>query len=174
MDGKERLNTLEVALNNEMREREFYLKNAERTKNPLGKTMFEQIAADELEHYSRLKELHKTWEKQEKWPESVPLTVNNTDIKNVLLNTIKNIDKTAKADAGDLDAIKVAVDFEEKGTKFYKELRDASTNAQEKAFFDLLSMIEYEHFMSLRDTEEYLTSPDTWFIKAEHHSMDGG
>jgi hypothetical protein len=27
--------------------------------------------------------------------------------------------------------------------------------------------------MSLRDTEEYLTSPDTWFIKAEHHSMDG-
>jgi rubrerythrin len=160
MDDKERLNALEVALNNETREREFYLKNAERTKNPLGKTMFKQIAADELEHYERLKE-------------SIPLTVNNTDIKNVLLNTIKNIDKTAKADAGDLDAIKVAVDFEEKGTKFYKELRDASTDKQEKEFFNLLSMIEYEHFLSLRDTEEYLTSPDTWFIKAEHHSMDG-
>jgi rubrerythrin len=174
MDDKERLNALEVALNNETREREFYLKNAERTKNPLGKTMFKQIAADELEHYERLKELHKKWEKQEKWPESVPLTINKTDIKNILLNTIKNVDKTAKADAGDLDAIKIAVDFEEKGTKFYKELRDASTDKQEKAFFDLLSMIEYEHFMSLRDTEEYLTSPDTWFIKAEHHSMDGG
>ena len=51
MDDKERLNALEVALNNETREREFYLKNAERTKNPLGKTMFKQIAADELEHY---------------------------------------------------------------------------------------------------------------------------
>ena len=57
MDDKERLNALEVALNNETREREFYLKNAERTKNPLGKTMFKQIAADELEHYTRLKEL---------------------------------------------------------------------------------------------------------------------
>ena len=34
---KERLNALEVALNNEMREREFYLKNANRTKNPLGR-----------------------------------------------------------------------------------------------------------------------------------------
>ena len=104
----------------------------------------------------------------------MPLTVNKTDIKNVLLNTIKNIDKTAKADAGDLDAIKMAVDFEEKGANSTKELRDASTNTQEKAFFDLLSMIEYEHFMSLRDTEEYVTSPDTWFIKAEHHAMDGG
>jgi rubrerythrin len=34
MNDKERLNALEVALNNEMREREFYLKNAKRTKNP--------------------------------------------------------------------------------------------------------------------------------------------
>jgi rubrerythrin len=174
MDDKERLNALEVALNNEMREREFYLKNAERTKNLLGKAMFKRIAVDEEEHYARLKELHNKWEKQEKWPESVPLTVNNTDIKNVLLATIKNVDKTAKADAGDLDAIKMAVDFEEKGIKFYHGLRDASINPQEKAFFDLLSMIEYEHFMSLRDAEEYLTSPDTWFIKAEHHAMDGG
>ncbi|MBW1710582.1 MAG: hypothetical protein JRJ73_11965 [Deltaproteobacteria bacterium] len=33
MNEKERLNALEVALNNETREREFYLKNAERMKN---------------------------------------------------------------------------------------------------------------------------------------------
>ncbi len=174
MDDKDRLNALEVALNNEVRERHFYLKNAERTKNLLGKAMFNRIAIDELEHYERLKELHEKWEKQEKWPESIPLTIKNTNIKDVLLNTIKDIDKTAKADAGDLDAIRVAVDFEEKGAKFYAELRDSSTNPKEKAFFDLLYMIEREHFMSLRDAEEYLTSPDTWFIKAEHHSMDGG
>ena len=37
MNEKERLNALEVALNNEMKEREFYLKNAERTKNPCRK-----------------------------------------------------------------------------------------------------------------------------------------
>jgi len=40
VDEKGRLNALEVALNNETREREFYLKNAERTKNALGKRMF--------------------------------------------------------------------------------------------------------------------------------------
>lgn len=37
MNEQERLNALEGALNNEMREREFYLKNAERTTNALGK-----------------------------------------------------------------------------------------------------------------------------------------
>jgi len=112
MEEKDRLNALEVALNNEMKEREFYLKNAERTKNVLGKAMFEQIAADELEHYERLKELHAKWEKQEKWPESVPLTINSTEIKSVLTNTIKNIDQTANVEAGDFEAIKTAVDFE--------------------------------------------------------------
>ena len=70
---KQRLNALEVALNNELREHEFYKINAGRTKNPIGKAMFAQIAADELEHYNRLKELHARWSKEEKWPETVPL-----------------------------------------------------------------------------------------------------
>jgi rubrerythrin len=48
MKKEERLNALEVALANEMREREFYHKNAERCRNPLGKSMFKQIADDEL------------------------------------------------------------------------------------------------------------------------------
>ena len=58
MDEKGRLNALDVALDNEMKEREFCLKNAERTKSPVGKAMFQQIADEELEHYQRLKELH--------------------------------------------------------------------------------------------------------------------
>ncbi|MCX5808807.1 MAG: ferritin family protein [Proteobacteria bacterium] len=174
MDEKERLNALELALNNETREREFYLIHAGLTKNPLGKAMFKQIADEELEHYERLRELHKKWEKQEKWPETLPLTVKNTNIKEILVNTLKNIDKTAKADAGDLEAVKVAVDFEKKGTQFYTKLRDASTNPREKEFFDLLAMIENEHYLSLRDAEEYFTDPTSWFIKAEHHTMDGG
>jgi len=174
MDEKERLNALEVALSNEMKEREFYLTHAERTKNPLGKTMFKRIAEDELEHYERLKELHKKWEKQDKWPETVPLKVKDSNIKEILMNTFKNIDKTAKADAGDLEAVRIAVDFEEKGVQFYARLRDSSTNSKEKEFFDLLSMIEHEHYLSLRDAEEYFTDPTSWFIKREHHTFDGG
>jgi len=173
MDDKERLNALEVALNNETREREFYLKNAERTKNPVGKAMFERIAEDELEHYNRLKELHGKWAAKDKWPESVPLKVNNTVVKDILVNVIKKVEKTAKGDADDIAAIKTAVDFEEKGVKFYSELRDASSNPREKEFFDLLAMIEHEHYLSLKDAEEYLTDPTSWFIKTEHHSMDG-
>jgi len=43
---KNRLDALQVALTNEMREHEFYLQNAKRTSNPAGKAMFQQIAAE--------------------------------------------------------------------------------------------------------------------------------
>ena len=57
MNRKARLNALETALNNEMRERAFYLRHAARTKNPVGRAMFQQIGDEEIEHYERLKEL---------------------------------------------------------------------------------------------------------------------
>jgi rubrerythrin len=173
MNEKERLNALEVALNNEMREREFYLKNAKRTKDSLGKTMFQQIADDELEHYERLKQLHQKWDKQEKWPGTLPLKVKGTIVKDILLDFLKKVDKTAKGDADDLEAVRTAIDFEAKGAKYYAKLRDDVSDPKEKQFFDLLSRIENEHYLSLKDTEEYLVDPTSWYRKKEHHTFDG-
>jgi rubrerythrin len=173
MNEKERLNALEVALNNEMREREFYLRNAKRTKNPLGKKMFQQIGDDELEHYERLKQLHQKWVQQEKWPDTVPLKVKDTIVKDVLLEFIEKVDMTAKGDSDDLEAVRTAIDFEAKGAKFYAELRDSISNSKEREFFDLLSKMENEHYISLKDTEEYFIDPASWYRKLEHHTLDG-
>jgi rubrerythrin len=173
MNEKERLSALEVALNNETREREFYLKNASRTKDSLGKAMFQQIADDELEHYERLKQLHEKWSKQEKWPGTVPLRVKDTVVKDILVDFLKKVDKTAKGDADDLEAVRTAIDFEAKGAKYYAQLRDDVSDPKEKQFFDLLSRIENEHYLSLKDTEEYLVDPTSWYRKKEHHTFDG-
>jgi rubrerythrin len=174
MNDKERLDALETALGNEMKEREFYLTNADRTQNPLGKAMFRRIAEDELEHYQRLKELHEKWAAEGRWPETLPLVVNTTNIKEVLVNTLKGMDRSAPTDAGDLEAVKIAADFEDKGVRLYRQLAAASMEKQERDFFELLSMIEYEHFLSLREAEEYLENPAAWFVKVEHPMMDGG
>ncbi|MBN2033211.1 MAG: ferritin family protein [Deltaproteobacteria bacterium] len=173
MNEKDRLNALEVALKNEMREREFYLENAKRTRNPLGKAMFQQIGDEELEHYERLKELHQKWEQQEKWPGSIPLKVKDTVVKDVLTDFLKNIDMAPEKDDDDLKAIQTAVDFEAKGCRYYAELRDNVSDPKEKQFFDLLSIIEHEHYLSLKDTEEYLSDPVAWYRRKEHHGLDG-
>jgi rubrerythrin len=173
MDGTQRLNALEVALNNEMNEREFYLSHAARTRNPVGKAMFNQIAEDELEHYQRLNELHEKWEKNKTWPETVPLTVKQTNVKTLLQNLIQKAGEMPEADTDDLAAIDVATRFEAKGAELYAELSAASNISREKAFFKLLSGIEREHYLSLKDTEEFMRDPASWYTKKEHHGLDG-
>jgi rubrerythrin len=174
MVEKGRLNALKVALNNETKEREFYLKHAERTTHPLGKLMFQKIADEELEHYERLKQLHEKWEKGEQWPETLPLEVEGTVVNTIMNGILKKVDETQEADDDDLKAVRTAIDFEAKGVKFYAELRDMVSDSKEKRFFDLLSKIENEHYLSLKDTEEYLTDPASWYRKTEHHGLDGG
>jgi rubrerythrin len=173
LDMKERLNALKVALNNEIREREFYLKNAQRTKNPVSKAMFTQIAGEEMEHYERLKQVHENWEKGKIWPETVPLKVKDTIVKTVLREAAKNASKTFNRDADDLKAIQMAIDFEFKGAESYAKLRDEVIDPKEKAFFNLLSNIEHEHYASLRDTELYLTDPGSWFMEWEDPNLEG-
>lgn len=169
---KKRLDALQIALDNEKKEREFYLENADRTGNPVGKAMFQQIAEEELEHYERLKQLAENWEKQEKWPETIPLEVKGTKVKDVLKEAAEKAPKTA-GDADDLAAIRAAIEFEAKGTEYYAKLSEDAPDPKEKAFFNLLSNIEREHYMSLKDTEEYMIDPVDWFRKVEKGGLDG-
>jgi rubrerythrin len=169
-----RLNALEIALKNEMNEHHFYRKNAERTANTVGKAMFEQIAAEELEHYERLKQLAENWQKDKKWPETVPLKVKDTAVRSVFGRSAQASGKTvAPGDADDLKAVRTAIEFEAKGAAFYAKLRDQSTDPKEKAFFGLMANIEHEHFASLKDTEEFFIDPGAWYHKAESSSLDG-
>jgi rubrerythrin len=172
---EERLNALEIALSNEMSEHKFYVTNAERSTNPVGRAMFTQIAGEELEHYERLKQLSESWKKDKKWPDTVPLTVKNTEVKAIFFKASKATEGKpgVAGNQDDLQAVRTAIDFEAKGAAFYAGLRDQSTDPKEKAFFGLLANIEHEHFSSLKDTEEYFVNPGGYFQKAESTSLDG-
>lgn len=169
---EERLNALTIALNNELTEHRFYVKNAERTANPLGKAMFHQIAQEELEHYERLQQLAESWRKAQKWPETVPLKVMDTAVRAIFCQAADAGVKTP-GDADDLAAVRQAIEFEAKGAVFYALLRDQSSDPKEKAFFELMANIEHEHYVSLKDTEEFFTDPGGWHQRAERSRLDG-
>lgn len=165
MDHDAFLSALKVALTNEMREREFYLKNAERTKNLLGRSMFQQIADEELEHFEKLKELHEKWQAEGRWPETIPVEVKGTRVKDVLKETLQKIDQVLQTDDDELKAIRKAMDFEAKGVSYYRDLGEKATDRKAKGFFDLLASIEHQHYLSLKETEKYLTDPSSWGTK---------
>lgn len=170
---EERMSALEIALKNELMEHKFYMNNAARTANPVGRAMFEQIAAEELEHHERLKQLAGEWQKNGKWPETVPLKVKDTAVRAVFGKAAQAATKAAAGDSDDLAAVRTAIEFEAKGAMFYAELRDKSADPKEKAFFGLLSDIEHEHHVSLKNTEEYFVDPGAWYQKAERTGLNG-
>ncbi|HNY65446.1 MAG TPA: ferritin family protein [Deltaproteobacteria bacterium] len=167
-----RLDALDVALSNETSEREFYLAHARKTGNPLGKEMFLMIADDELEHYERLKDLHEKLKDRKMWPESVPLSVKQTKVRS-LIDALNSAPDAGQTSEDDLEALRVAAEFEAKGVDFYARLRDESTDPREKAFFAMLSGIEREHYLALKDAEEYLKDPEGWLRRTERGSLDG-
>ncbi len=175
MDKKtqDRIKALEVALNNEARERDFYLKHRERTTNPHGKRMFATIANDESEHYQRILGLSKKLKEEGKWPETIPIQVKGTEIKAVVQKLVDDVDTKSKADTNDIKAVEIAIDFEAKGEKFYRDLASTVENPMEKKFYEFLSAIEREHFLSLKDTSDYFQDPAGWYRVKERHHIDG-
>ena len=169
----ERMNALKFALENEQKERDFYLANARRTKNMAGKNMFKQIADEEKEHYEVLKKLHDQWEKKKKWPATVPLKVKKSLAGSILKSLSEKKAARIKGNEDDLKAIRTAIDFEARGVALYTKLENGSTDPKEKDFFNLLASIERQHFLSLRDTEEFLTDPASWYQNVEKTTMDG-
>ena len=174
MEIGERIKSLEVALNNEDQERNFYLQHKERTNNPVGKLMFGTLANDESEHYQRILELHEKLTKEGKWPETIPLKVKGTEVKSVLKGVIDSVEKSPETDKDDIEAIKIAVDFESKGVSFYENLHKSVDDPLEKEFYGMLASIEREHFLSLQDTYEYFQDPEGWYLTKEKPHLNGG
>jgi len=169
-----RISALKFALDNEQKERDFYLANSRRTKNLAGKNMFKQIADEEKEHFEMLKKLHDQWEKKKKWPSTVPLKVKKSITGKILQSMSGKKSARFKGNDDDLKAIRTAIDFEARGMALYTKLEEGSDDPKEKAFFGLLASIERQHFLSLRDTEEFLTDPVSWYRNTEKTSLDGG
>jgi rubrerythrin len=168
-----RMNALKFALENEQKEREFYMTNARRTKNMAGKNMFKQIADEEKEHYEVLKKLHEKWQQQKKWPATVPLKVKKSLAGSILKSMSGKKAARIAGNEDDLKAIRTAIDFEARGVALYTKLEKESIDLKEKAFFNLIACVERDHLLSLRDTEEFLTDPATWYQNMEKPMLDG-
>ncbi|MFO7569833.1 MAG: ferritin family protein [Smithellaceae bacterium] len=169
-----RMNALAFALENEEKEREFYLAHARKTKNMAGKNMFKQIADEEKEHYEMIKKLHEKWEQQKKWPASVPLKVKKSVVGTVLQSMAGKKSARITGTDDELKAVRTAIDFEARGVALYSKLEKQSVDPKEKAFFNMLAGVEREHLLSLKDTAEFLLDPATWYLHKEKAGLDGG
>ncbi len=169
----DRMASIELALKNEDTEMKWYLHEAQRSRNPLAKAMFQNLAKDEAEHKTRIQALHARLLRDGSWPQDMPIEVAGTDIKKTLEGMLRHKGAEAAHDHDDLVALEKAIDFEAKGARFYAELAQACQNPMERSFFEFLARIEREHHLSLADSLAYLKDPQAWMLEHERAGLDG-
>lgn len=169
----DRMASIELALKNEKTEMEFYLHEAERSRNALARAMFETLANDEKEHMTRIQGLHGKLVDQGSWPADVAIELAGTNVKSVLNNLVGDVSSAAGHDDDDLAALQRAQAFEATGAKFYADLAGVCDHPQEKTFFEFLAAIEREHHLAITNSLAYLADPEDWMMRTGRSGLDG-
>ncbi|MCX7991825.1 MAG: ferritin family protein [Proteobacteria bacterium] len=165
-------NSLREAIIFEQNGREFFLKSAEEAKNPFAKEIFKTLADEELKHIKRIKEVFDNLVRENVLPTNIPAS-ENKPWKNIFKEALERFRELVKSDIQDKEAIKLGLDFESKGFKFYDQLAKKSTDPVEKRFFEILRDEEEGHYLLIENLEKFLLNPVDWFGEQEHHIFEG-
>ena len=164
---------LSTAIKFEEDGRALYLECIKKTEHPWGKSLFQSLADDELKHIERLKETFETLQVSQKYTEAPLPLVAEKQWKNIFEKAKGKIGKVVKGSTSDIDALQLGISFEEKGMNYYQKLSEESKSPLEKKFYQILAQEEHRHFLILKDSQELLTDPSSWFEKSEKSGLDG-
>ena len=168
------LEALQIAIQMEVDGKEYYLKASQESSNELGKKLLQSLAAEEDTHRQKFEWIYDAIRNTRKWPATEFQSGEGKNLKTIFAKATEKPGSNIKTSATELDAIKTAMDMENKTYDFYKSRgRNASYDA-EKDFYETVAAEEREHYLVLLDYYDYLKDPAGWFVKREHPSLNGG
>jgi rubrerythrin len=161
-------NPLEYAIQLEQDGQRYYTDAAEGTTNPLGKRMFESLAADERRHEQIIRQMAGRMEVE--LPEELPKRRLVT-----LFSTLgADLKKDLAAHADDSQVIAKAIEMEKASEALYREQASETDSEADKSVWERLALEESQHTDILRNTQTYLDDTGHWFLWDEGSLLDGG
>jgi rubrerythrin len=168
------LEALKIAIQMEIDGKEFYLKASRESTNELGKKLLESLAGEEDVHRQKFTEIYNALRDKNTWP-AVDFQPNGgRRLRTIFARATEEMGSSEKAPATELEAVKTAMDMENKSYDFYINQSKNTTSAVARDFYETVSAEEREHHIILQDYYEYLQDPAAWFVKKEHPSLDAG
>jgi len=173
-EAKKMMGILQDAIRMEVEGKEFYQEASQKSVNKLAKELFRRLATEEDEHREKFAEIFQALQKGQDWPDVEPPSWGGKQLKSIFVEATKELGSEIKVAQSELEAIKTAMDMENKTYDLYNSRSERSTLPQEKRFYQALAGEERGHYLALVDSREYLTDPAGWFTRKEHWAMDGG
>jgi len=164
---------LEAAIKFEEDGRTFFLAAHKKTEEKFGKSIFLSLADAELDHIQRIRTIYDSLSKMGEWPDAPSLFTPKRPIKNMFEEALEQIDQNVKPTTGEMEAVTLGIQYEEKGLKLYSDLSRAAPDGLEKKFYTQLGNEERGHMLILKDIEAYYDDPVHWFSAKERSHWDG-
>ncbi len=163
MDQKDvALHSLEKAIRIEKDGRRFYLQAAERTNDQRGKEMFLSLAQAEEEHLHIVEKEYDSLSKGRGWLALAEAT-GEVDLERPPFPPKREaLEKMVRPDDSDLDALLLALGFENDSYELYRQGYTETDDPQGKAMYEYLADMEREHFETLMRNYEYLSRTGSW------------
>ena len=105
------------------------------------------------------------------WPDVRYQPDKGRQLKTVFAQAMKGA-AGLKVQTAELDAVKTALDMENRTYDYYLRQSQTATYSGEREFYEALMAQERDHAASLLDYYEFLKDPGAWFVDKEHPSLD--
>jgi len=163
MDQKDvALHALEKAIRIEKDGRRFYLQAAERTTDQRGKEIFLSLAHAEEEHLRIVEKQHDSLSRGRGWLALAEMA-GEVDLGRPLFPPGREaLEKMVRSDDSDLDALLLALGFENDSYELYRKGYIETDHPQGKAMYEYLADMEREHFETLMRNYEHLSRTGSW------------
>jgi len=173
-EAKKMMGILQSAIQMEVDGKEFYQRASQKSSNKLGKELFQRLADEEDDHQKKFQQIYEALKEGQDWPDVKPPSEKGKKLKSIFAEVTKELGSEIKVAESELEAIKTAMDMENKTHDFYYSRSEQSTFPVEKRFYQTLAAEEQGHYLALLDSYEYLTDPVGWFTVTERWTLEGG
>jgi len=171
MDKDEILKVLNESLAMEEKGYKFYKEGADKIRNSLGKRMLDRLAADELIHIKRIKEIYNHL--MNETTDEIELPVDSLEHFDEIFNRMHQhireaVDDLTEVGVDDEEIINIALELESHAKFYYQDAASKTTDPKIKEFYQRLATEETNHYELLRKTNSYLENPALFFGMGYH------
>jgi rubrerythrin len=175
MTGQEKTTqALQYAIQMEIDGKELYVKASHESGNELGRKLLASLAQQEDYHRQKFEQIFETIRKSHKWPVVDFKADGGKTLRTIFAEETNNPTTTIKVAQTELDAVQKAMQIEDKSFDLYHQRFEQAAKGAERDFYETISNEERQHKLVLLNYYEFLHDPAEWYVKAEHHSLDGG
>lgn len=161
---------IKAAIQLEKDGRNFFELAAKETQNELGRKMFRKLAADEIRHLQTFQKMFKALADPETWKDLLKEGPSRERMP-FFANKAKNR-KPAEKGAGEVGALRQALEVERKAIGFFKKTAQEATDPEASRIFELIAQEEVSHYDLIQAQIDSVTHSGFWFDVGEFQ-MDG-